>query len=123
MRQLIKLAVALAFLSVSHSAAAERAVLSEKEIKEVVNDHAGEIKRCYARHALRQKRATGRVTLSMVVDRDGTVRNDTIDVEAEGVRGKKFRRCVVSRVSSWEFPEAKSPTEIQYPFYFQHTRR
>ena len=124
MRTLVACMSVAAVLTVgAPHAGAERAVLSEEEIKRVVAEHADDVKSCYAKHAVKQKRATGRVKLGLVVDADGTVRRPSIEVEAPGVRGKRFERCVEAKVADWRFPEAKGPTEILYPFYFQHTRR
>jgi TonB family protein len=93
--------------------------LDEKDIQEVARAHADEIRSCYQRHAAHQKEATGRVLLSAVVEGSGRVSD--VSVEATGVRGTQFPRCVSARVKKWRFRETRSSTEIQYPFHFLHT--
>lgn len=124
MRILMMFVAALLVLSVGPgSAAAEQNLLSEADIKQVVSRHAHEIKRCYKRHAIKQRSARGKVTLGMIVSRKGKVRRRSVSVAAPGVRGRKFKRCVVRKVKAWEFPASRSATEVQYPFFFQHARR
>jgi TonB family protein len=94
--------------------------LSADEVRQVIRANSHEVRACYERHAMRQKAATGKVLLDLVVRPEGKV--DEVRVDAEGVRGKRFRRCVEERARSWQFPESRGATEVQYPFLFQHTR-
>jgi outer membrane biosynthesis protein TonB len=112
--------VAAALLAMPATSSAN--LLSESDIKRVVDQNGQEIRRCYERHAQRQRSATGRVDLSFVVERDGDVRADSIEVEAPGVRGRAFSRCVERSVSDWKFPSARHPTGVEYPFHFHHTQ-
>jgi hypothetical protein len=100
--------------------------LTPKAIKKVMKKRSKEVARCYKRFALRQRRATGRVKLELIVERDGSVRvpkKKGIKIKAPGVRGKRFYKCVTKRVRRWQFPEIDFPTDVVLPFYFQHTRR
>jgi TonB family protein len=94
--------------------------LSPDEVRQVIRANAHEVRACYERHAMKQKSSTGRVRLDLVVRPDGKV--DTVQVDAEGVRGTRFSRCVEQRARSWQFPESTGSTEVEYPFLFQHTR-
>jgi hypothetical protein len=114
--------VALVVASGHGALAGANEPLSEEDINKVVTAHSDEVLFCYRKHALKQKTATGRVTVGLVVERSGEVRAESITVEADGVRGKQFQRCVVDHVSAWRFPESNAPTEVAYPFLFQHTR-
>ena len=122
MRTLIATATAFAICAAGFGDAHAGRELTAEDIKKVVNLHAHEIQACYTKHALKQKSATGEVTLSMVVDKSGEVREDTIEVDAPGVRGNKFPRCVEDSVVGWEFPRTDGPTMVQYPFLFHHTK-
>jgi len=115
------IAVVLAAAALPGAARAETEQLSPDEVRRVVNAHAHEVRTCYEKHAMKQKEATGKVLLDLVVRASGDV--SEVDVEAEGVRGRKFERCVESRASKWRFPESREATEVQYPFLFQHTRK
>ena len=106
-----------AALAASPAAAGE---LSADQVRQVIRANGHEVRACYERHALKQKGATGKVTLDLVVRPEGSV--DNVKVEAEGVRGNKFGRCVEGKARSWRFPESTGSTEVQYPFLFQHTR-
>ncbi|HEU5060504.1 MAG TPA: AgmX/PglI C-terminal domain-containing protein, partial [Kofleriaceae bacterium] len=99
---------------------AEAGELSPEAVRAVVRANGHEVRACYERHAMRQKSATGKVLLDLVVRPDGGV--DEVKVEAEGVPAGRFHRCVEQRARSWQFPESSGTTEVQYPFRFQHTR-
>ena len=107
-------------LSAAATAAHAGSGLSDEDVRRVVRANGHEVRACYEKHAMRQKEATGKVLLDLVVGSEGKV--EQIHVDAEGVRGKRFQRCVEGRVRAWQFPEASEPTEVQYPFHFQHTR-
>lgn len=118
----LTIAAALLLCAGAGKALADRDLLTQEEIKRVVADHAPEIRDCYERHGKQHRRATGEVNLGMVVEREGTVRRTSISVEAPGVKGDRFERCVVAKASQWRFPAKRSPTEFQYPFLFHHTK-
>ncbi len=114
---------AVLVLGILSSSAESRAedLLSEEQIRHVVSENADQVLTCYREHAMRQKDATGHVALRMVVEKAGSVREPSIEVEAEGVRGPSFARCVQNKVRHWTFPASRAPTSVEYPFYFQHT--
>src|SRR5688500_7130035 len=115
---LLPLAIAGALAT---GARAESGELSSEDVRRVVRANGHEIRACYEKHAMRQKEATGKVLLDLIIRTEGKV--DRVEVDAEGVRGNRFDRCVASRVRAWQFPESRHPTEVQYPFLFQHTKR
>lgn len=99
---------------------AQAGELSAEQVRQVIRANGHEVRACYERHAMKQKGATGKVTLDLVVRPEGTV--DQVKVDAEGVRGPRFPRCVEEKARGWQFPESSGSTEVQYPFLFQHTR-
>jgi TonB family protein len=101
-------------------ARADSGDLSAADVKQVMAAHGDEVRRCYEKHAMRQSRATGKVTLDLIVGEQGDVQRVT--VAAEGVRGHRFDRCVSGKAKGWQFPQPRHPTEVEYPFLFQHTR-
>ena len=118
MARVLLFAVAGAFVLVP-TARAESNQLSVDQIQEVAREHSGEVRDCYVEHALKQKSASGKVTLDLVVRAEGDVQH--VAVDAPGVRGHRFKRCVEKHVSAWQFPSARHGTEVQYPFLFHHT--
>ena len=113
----------VAFLSVTFAASTAisrgQTTLTQDQIREVVRKGTPAISACYARHAMKQKEADGKVQLQLVIKPTGKVAS--VEVEAPSVRGKKFERCATSAARRWEFPEAVSETEVIYPMYFVHT--
>lgn len=98
--------------------------LTPKAIKKVMKRHSGDVQRCYKRYALKQRRAKGKVTLQLIVERSGEIRKKKgLKIKAPGVRGKRFYKCVTKKVRNWQFPIIDHPTDVHLPFYFQHTRR
>ena len=120
MRLLTTLTIAGAVILFSTSSASAGSQLSAVEAKRVANQHYEKIRACYKRHAMKQRSATGKVALDVVVARSGSVKD--VDVIARGVRGKAFTRCVSKNVLSWKFPSSKSATEVRFPYFFQHTK-
>ncbi len=93
--------------------------LSATDIQRTMARHSASIQRCYVRHAMAQKGATGSVTLEMRVRMSGNV--DRLKVEAPSVRGRKFEQCVRALMPKWKFPRSSSNTTVKYPFLFVHT--
>lgn len=96
--------------------------LSAQDVKRVVGENTREVRQCYERHALKQDDATGKVALDLTVLPSGAVDPATVKVDAEGVKGDKFARCVQRKVARWQFPESDTGADVSYPFLFQHTR-
>lgn len=93
--------------------------LTAPQIQKVVRKGKSGVSRCYSLHAMKQKKADGRVTLHLGIRSSGKV--DKIDIEAPTVHGKKFSRCVTRTVRKWRFPRAVTGTDVSYPFRFVHT--
>jgi TonB family protein len=116
----LALAIAIAGALASGGVARADGELSADDVRQVIRANSHEVRACYERHAMRQKSATGKVLLDLVVRPEGRV--DEVKVDAEGVRGNRFQRCVEEKARTWQFPESRGATEVQYPFLFQHTR-
>jgi len=110
-RTAILVVLGLAVASVAH------AELTAADVKQVMTAHAGEVRQCYVKHAQDQKGATGQVVLDVGVQPSGAV--DKVDIEAPGVEGNAFPRCVRVKVMKWQFPENKG-TVVTIPFRFYH---
>jgi hypothetical protein len=108
-------------LGLSRSVRAESEQLSPDDVRRIVAAHAHEVRGCYEKHAMKQRSATGKVLLDLIVRAEGKVAK--VEVDPEGVRGRKFQRCVSGKATKWQFPESRHATDVQYPFYFQHSKR
>lgn len=122
MRRLMSFLSAAALVTGLAGVASAGSELTADDIRQVVRAHSHEIGACYKQHAMNQDGATGEVTLSMVVTSSGLVADGSLEIDAPGVTGKKFPRCVEKSVSEWKFPTSDGETELELPFLFQHTR-
>ena len=109
-----------AFLGLGLSVGVAHAELTASDVKRVMAQHRGEVSECYERFAKNQSSATGKVTLDIGVDENGVV--DSLEVDAPGVKGDRFPRCVDRKVKQWKFPEpGKGGTVVQIPYKFHYT--
>jgi hypothetical protein len=93
--------------------------LTAAEIERYAAPYLPEIKQCYLAHARPARTATGNLALRLVVFRNGTVIESTVD--APGVTGKRLREldhCVRAKVATWHFPMRKYSTTAILPYYF-----
>lgn len=117
---LFTLVVFLAVTFVASSADSKgQTNLTQDQIRKVIRKGTAAISQCYARHAMKQKQADGKVQLQLVIKPTGKVA--TVDVQAPSVKGKKFERCATNVAKRWKFPKAVTETEVIYPLYFVHT--
>ena len=114
----VAMLVALPLLASQAAAEKRPTSLTQEQIREVVRKETTKVSACYAKHAMKQEDADGKVNLHLVIKASGKV--GSVEVEAPSVRGEKFSRCVVDLARRWEFPEAAAETEVIYPFFFVH---
>lgn len=100
-------------------ASADGGTLTAKDVRRVMSAHQGDVRGCYVKYGMKQRKATGKVLVNLIVERDGKVRK--AEAVAEGVRGKRFERCVAKQTQKWRFPPIRHATDVQLPFLFQHT--
>jgi hypothetical protein len=111
----------LVFLTVPATALAQ-GDLTADDVKKVMAENTREVRHCYEQHAMKQEQATGKVVLEMTVLANGRIDLTTVVINAEGVKGDRFARCVQRKMGKWSFPETASGADVSYPFLFQHTR-
>ncbi len=93
--------------------------LSGDTVSRYATPYFAAIRDCYVAYARPSKRATGQLSLDLVVDRSGFVREVTI--AAPGVAGKVLARldtCIHEQVATWHFPPRREYTSITLPFRF-----
>ena len=89
--------------------------LDMKVVRAVVKARTSQIHYCHESLAARGKITNGAVTARFVIEPRGNV--STVEVAA-GAGGAELERCIAKRISSWSFPAADAPTEVDYPFVF-----
>jgi hypothetical protein len=93
--------------------------LSAKEVERYAAPYLPAIKSCYLAHGKRAPRATGELSLRLLVHRDGGV--ERVEVTARGVVGKRLldlSQCIRSGIGDWHFPARRDQTTAILPYYF-----
>ena len=81
------------------------------------------VARCYQRHALPDRRASGAMELYLVIARNGNVVHSEVNAPGLTVfRLAYLERCVKREVALWHFPIRKGFTNAVIPYYFLHTK-
>ena len=83
-------------------------------------DYLPEVRHCYLQHAARQRGATGRLTLELVIRPAGTVLQ--LVLTAPGVKGTRLAECVRQASEEWTFPDRSGFTAVQIPITLVKTR-
>jgi hypothetical protein len=97
--------------------------LSSEQIAHYAGAYLPAIRTCYVDHALGARRATGELSLELVVDRSGRV--SQLTTKAPGVTGRRLRAldaCIRDQVATWRFPVRRGSTTAVLPYYFLHVR-
>lgn len=89
-------------------------------IRRVVRSHAAETRFCYERRLALSEGLAGKVTLSWIIQADGTVRDATIVADSTTLLDEEVHRCLRDAVGRWSFPahDGKA-TKVSYPFLFR----
>lgn len=93
--------------------------LSAALIKDIIQGHQPEIKRCYEAELKKNPKLKGKITLSFEIGAAGVVTKAKIS--ADTTKNKNLGRCIVKAALTWSFPapdDGKSKT-INYPFVFK----
>jgi hypothetical protein len=112
--------VAIAFGFATDARAERRAPLSSAQIRQVMSQHAPEVRECYVQHVMEQQGPMGSVTLELLVRAGGQVA--AVEVEAPGTDDKKMEQCVARLAKKWQFPRSSEQTLVKYPMMFVHTQ-
>jgi hypothetical protein len=94
--------------------------LALPDIRKIVAASEPEIARCYKDHGLVQPRATGTLSVQLLIHRNGTLKS--LEVDAPGVKGDALRSCIDRVASSWRFPQRRRFTRVALPFLFLRTQ-
>ncbi len=97
--------------------------LSLRQVQHYADAYLPGIRECYVESSAGAPKATGEVTLHLVVKRNGSI--DELSIEAPGVTGKRLKAltaCIREEVESWQFPVANADTPAILPYKFLKSR-
>jgi hypothetical protein len=97
--------------------------LSGEEVTRYALPHLPRVARCYRKHAMSARKATGDLALYLVIAPNGKVLHS--EVTAPGVlprRLGRLTRCVRDEAWWWRFPARAGITNAVIPYYFLHTQ-
>jgi len=96
--------------------------LTLQQVQHYADAYLPAIRECYVEHAQGARGATGEVTLHLVVQRNGSIAE--LSIEAPGVTGKRLKAltaCIRDEVDTWQFPVANADTPAILPYKFLKT--
>ncbi len=91
--------------------------LTASQVKAVVSAKTPQVRACYEKELKKSSGLSGKVVVSWTISASGKVsgarmvRNTT--------RNSAMVPCMIRAVSSWTFPQAESPFDVEYPFVFR----
>lgn len=87
-------------------------------VRRVVQEHAAQIRYCYEQALAVNPKLEGKVAIRWIINSDGRVSNAQVVAGTTTLDNTSVHRCMMDRVSSWEFPKPKggSIADITYPW-------
>ncbi len=97
--------------------------LTSQQVQHYADASLPGVRECYVTHAQGLPKATGEITLHVVIKRNGSI--DELAIEAPGVTGKRLKAltaCIRDEIENWQFPVANDDTPAALPYKFLKTR-
>ena len=86
----------------------------------VVEGKMDEIDACYAETAGKEaEKPTGRVKTTVIIDRDGVVKDVTYDDQRSDLKHDGLYACIVETVKKWQFPTSLGELDQPMPYTFK----
>ena len=97
--------------------------LTKAQIKRVVRMYWFQIKYCYEKQLVRNRRLSGKIKLKWLIDARGMVQTATVIQTT--MNNENVENCLVRRVLRWKFPRPKGNgiVSVTYPFIFNPASR
>jgi hypothetical protein len=86
--------------------------LSQVQIVDFMNAHAGDIQLCWAKVPAAQRADAATALLRLSISDAGNV----TDIEVDGDIPAGAHKCITSSVARWQFPVAETSSDIEYGF-------
>jgi hypothetical protein len=105
-------------VNVSTGTATVMGSIDKELIRKVIQEHAAQIRFCYEQQLAINPRLQGKVAIKWVINADGTASSPQIDPSATTLDDPKVHECMMSRITSWQFPKPKGGgiAVITYPW-------
>jgi glutamine cyclotransferase len=117
MRAIISVAIIVA-AALSSSASAGEGTLSKDEIRKVVVEHIGEIRRCYNQGLERDPELAGRIVVGFEITGTGAVGRS--EISESTLKDAAVGVCVAGAIKTWQFPAPKGGSvAVEYPFVLE----
>jgi len=93
--------------------------LSQAEVWKVISRHLSEVRNCYEQALLRKPGISGKLLADFTIGMNGRVQRKF--VKNSTLNYGRLDRCVMSRLSKWEFPKPRGKVviDVTYPFVFK----
>jgi len=92
--------------------------IDKELVRKVIQDHAAQIRYCYETQLALNPRLAGKVSIKWVINGDGSATSPQVDGSATTLEDAKVHECMMSRITSWQFPKPKGGgiAVITYPW-------
>jgi hypothetical protein len=92
--------------------------IDKELVRKVIQDHAAQIRYCYEQQLAINPRLAGKVSIKWVINGDGSASSPQVDGGATTLEDAKVHDCMMSRITSWQFPKPKGGgiAVITYPW-------
>jgi hypothetical protein len=97
--------------------------LDKEIVRRVVRHHIDEMKSCYERELVKNRRLRGEAMFQFTISPDGLV--TAARLQRSTLRSPRTAGCVVAAIRTWQFPHPLEPHDVavSYLFYFVPGRR
>jgi hypothetical protein len=87
-------------------------------VRKVIQEHAAQIRYCYEQQLALNPKLSGKVSIKWIINADGSASGAQVDMGATTLMDPKVHQCMMSRITSWEFPKPKGGgvAVITYPW-------
>ncbi|MFT3914839.1 MAG: adventurous gliding motility protein GltG [Anaeromyxobacteraceae bacterium] len=105
-------------LSVTTGPATVQGAIDKELIRKVIQEHADQIRYCYTQQLQVNPRLQGKVSVTWVINADGSASGAKIDASATSLEDPKVHECMMAKIQSWAFPKPKGGgfAIITYPW-------
>jgi hypothetical protein len=92
--------------------------IDKELVRKVIQDHAAQIRYCYEQQLAINPRLAGKISIKWVINGDGSASSPQVDGSATTLEDGKVHECMMSRITSWQFPKPKGGgiAVITYPW-------
>lgn len=97
--------------------------IDRRAIRQVISDHAAELRSCYEEQLAIDPTLAGTVSVKWVIDDSGRVSGEprVVALTPATPRADALAACMMSRIVTWEFPRPRSGgiAVVTYPWVFR----